>query len=113
MAAIEAAVSCGQIEELIEQAEDEYDLCVAMNETIKPWEADTEGDAAFAQYHPSFGQTQKDFDLALPDEADTFKEVDQELGLPALAASSAESTGKGATTNAGGTSVAGTTTAKQ
>jgi hypothetical protein len=110
--AIEAAVACGQIEELIEQAEDEYDLCIAMNETIKPWEADPEGDAAFAEYHPSFGQTKADFDLNTADEADTFKEVDEQLGLPAIAAAS-QSTDPKSVGSGAGTTVAGVTSAKQ
>ena len=59
--AIEKAIGSGQIEELIEDAEDEFDLLVAMNETIRPWEADEEGDAAFKDYHPSFGQEKKHF----------------------------------------------------
>ena len=78
---IEAAVSCGQVEELVEQAEDEYDLLLSMNEVILPWEPDPEGDALFAEYHPSFGQTKKDFDLTLPDEAKTWGDVDSKLGL--------------------------------
>ena len=106
---IESTISCGQIEELIEQAEDEFDLVVAMNETIKPWEADPEGDEAFAEYHPSFGETLADYDLTLPNEAETFKEVDQQLGLR-----SGDSTaGAGKTAAESGTTVTGTSAARQ
>ena len=89
VAAIEAAVSCGEIEELVEQAEEEYDLLVNMNEIIKPWEPDPDGDALFAKYHPSFGQTQKDFDLTLPDEEKTWGDIDAKLGIKAPAAPAA------------------------
>jgi hypothetical protein len=94
VSAIEAAVSCGCIEELVEQAEDEYDLLLSMNEIIKPWEPDPEGDAVFADYAPSFGQTKKDFDFTLPDEAKTWGDVDTALGLkpPSTAAAPAAET---------------------
>ena len=81
VAALEAAISCGQVEELIEQAEDEYDLVVAMNEDIRPWEADEEGDAAFTEYAPSFGQTKDDFVLTTSDEEELFKDLDKTLAL--------------------------------
>ena len=79
--AIEAAISSGQIEELIEDAEAEFDLLVAMNESIKPWEADEEGDAAFTEYHPSFGQEKKHFVIEhTAEEKKAFDELDGQTG---------------------------------
>jgi len=79
---IELKLSCGQIEELIEQAENEYDLLIAMNEEYRPWLPDIDGDALFKTYHPSFGQSEKDqlWQTWCPDD-DIWEEVDQELGL--------------------------------
>jgi len=91
VAAIEALVNCGQIEELVAQAEDQYDLLIAMNETIRPWEPDPDGDAAFADYHPSFGQTAADFSYTnLKDDAKIFQSIDAELGLAAPPPTDAE-----------------------
>jgi len=79
--AIEAAINSGQIEELIEDAEDEFDLLVAMNETIRPWEEDKEGDAAFTDYHPSFGQEKKHFIIEpTADEQKAFDALEQRAG---------------------------------
>jgi len=50
IAAIEKLVNCGQVEELIVQAEDELELLVTMNEDFRIWEADPEGDAEYAQW---------------------------------------------------------------
>jgi len=60
-AEIERRVWFGQIEQLIEQAEDELDLTVAMNEEVKPWEEN----AAFrsemdAVVGPNFGETEEE-----------------------------------------------------
>ena len=88
--AIEQAIACGQLEELIEQAEDEFDLLVAMNESIKPWEADAEGDAAFTEYHPSYGQEKAHFVIEpTADEQKAFDSFDQQLGGGAAAAAGA------------------------
>jgi NADH dehydrogenase (ubiquinone) 1 alpha subcomplex subunit 5 len=66
--AIEDRIMCGQVEELIEQAEDELELLYAMNDEYKPWEADPEGDAEFAQWHPNFGEDENG-DWIGPEEA--------------------------------------------
>ena len=79
--AIEAAIGSGQIEELIEDAEDEFDLLVAMNESIKPWEEDREGDEAFTEYHPSMGQEKKHFDIEpTAEEQKAFDAFEQQSG---------------------------------
>ena len=103
VAAIEAAISSGQIEELIEDAEDEFDLLVAMNETIQPWADDPEGDEAFTEYHPSFGQEKKQFVVEpTPDEQKAFDALNQQLdagdgGGAAAAAATQQHTASAAT----------------
>lgn len=117
VATIEADVACGQIEELIEQAEDEYDLMIAMNETIRPWEDDPEGDEEFAEYHPPYGQEKSQFILEpTADEQkafDTFnsgggQQTDGGGGAAAggaagTGASAGSATGAGASAATGGT----------
>lgn len=79
--AIEAAIGSGQIEELIEDAEEEFDLLVAMNESIRPWEADAEGDEAFTEYHPSMGQEKRHFVIEpTADEQKAFDTFEQQQG---------------------------------
>ena len=94
--AIEAAIGSGQIEELIEDAEDEFDLLVAMNEAIKPWEADVEGDEAFTEYHPSMGQEKSHFVVEPTAEEqkafDSFEEQLSSSGDGAAAAATQQST---------------------
>jgi len=60
-AAIEKALWFGQIEELIQQAEDELDLLVTMNEEVKPWVEDPAMKAEVDELmSPRFGQTAED-----------------------------------------------------
>ena len=110
--AIEAAINCGQIEELIEQAEDEFDLLVAMNETIRPWEDDKEGDDAFTEYHPSYGQEKAHFIVEpTADEQKAFDAFDQQQGggAAAGAGSGAGASAGAATGGAGGAAAGGAT----
>jgi len=83
--AIEAALSAGQIEELVSQAEDEYDLLIQMNEVLRPWTPAPETDAIFATFRQSFGQTEKYqvWQRWRPDDS-IWEEVDKELGLKTI-----------------------------
>lgn len=47
---IEDKISCGLAEELINQAEDELELLVSMNENFRVWEEDPEADAEYAEW---------------------------------------------------------------
>lgn len=63
MSAIESRLWSGQIEELIQQAENELDAVVLMNEEVKPWEAPSaEQQAQYDQLaSPNFGQSFEQF----------------------------------------------------
>jgi len=80
---LEDAICSGQIEELIEQAENEYDLLIRMNEQYQPWLPDPEGDALFAATnYPSFGESGVDSMWLnwIPDDS-IWKEVDEKYNL--------------------------------
>lgn len=58
--AIEQRIWYGQIEELIQQAEEELDLVVLMNEDVKPWVEDPAFKAeSEAIAMPNFGETEE------------------------------------------------------
>jgi hypothetical protein len=68
VSAIESRLWSGQIEELIEQAENELDAVVLMNEEVRPWEKPS--DEALAQYAQvasgNFGQDPEQFKTGKP-----------------------------------------------
>jgi len=47
---IEKHINSGQVEELIEQAEDELQLLITMNEDFRVWETDEEAAAEYAEW---------------------------------------------------------------
>lgn len=96
---IEADTRCSAIEELIEEAEDEFDLLVAMNEVVKPWEADPESVELAKLYSPEFRETPEQHvkNWKPSDEESLFKEFDAIIGLTRPEATSTDSTPKAET----------------
>lgn len=85
---IEEDARLGNIETMVEEAEDEYNLLVAMNEVMKPWGPDPLGEEQVKDYHADFGERpdQHVKNWAPTNEAETFNEFDEIIGLKQPAA---------------------------